>query len=100
MIIDGDGSELLPRSCNITIPEPITTRTSQATLIFFSDTSLIERGFQADLSAGVSLILLNVTQTGDTTPGVRQTQELKEIAEERQKSDTAQRLNPIQIIFL
>ena len=82
IIIDGDGTELLPRSCGSEKPELIKTQSNQATIIFYSDSSFTSGGFQADLSDGVQSILYNLTDTR------RKNKMLL-------KTDT--RLNPIQL---
>ena len=45
MIVDQDGTELLPRSSGLQIPEPITTKTNVVELYFCSD-----EGFKVILS--------------------------------------------------
>merc|ERR1712223_720139 len=48
VIVDGDGSELLPKSCGSQIPEKIETKTNLAILVFFSnDYDDVNKGFQA-----------------------------------------------------
>ena len=45
MIIDGDGSTLLPKTCGSDIPTPIRSHTSTAVIVFHSDHSETFRGF-------------------------------------------------------
>ena len=67
VIVDGDGTELLPKSCRSQIPEIIETRTKLAILIFVSDSRTNRKGFQASLSDDVGVVLLNVTDPGANT---------------------------------
>jgi len=45
MIIDGDGSILLPKTCGSDIPAPVRSHTSTAVIVFRSDKSETFRGF-------------------------------------------------------
>ena len=45
MIIDGDGSTLLPKTCGSDIPTPIRSHTSTVVIVFHSDHSETFRGF-------------------------------------------------------
>jgi len=45
MIIDGDGSILLPKTCGSDIPSPIRSHTNTAVIVFHSDHSETFRGF-------------------------------------------------------
>jgi len=45
MIIDGDGSILLPKTCGSDIPSPIRSHTNTAVIVFHSDISETFRGF-------------------------------------------------------
>jgi len=45
MIIDGDGSTLLPKTCGADIPAPIWSHTNTAVIVFHSDRSQTFRGF-------------------------------------------------------
>jgi len=46
MIIDGDGSVLMPSKCGSEIPAPVTTNTNTAVVIFHSDHSVNKPGFR------------------------------------------------------
>merc|ERR1712179_422813 len=46
MIIDGDGSTLLPKTCGSDIPSPIRSHTNTAVIVFHSDHSETFRGFK------------------------------------------------------
>ena len=108
VILDSDGSDLLQRSCGDTIPAPITSRTNQATLVFFSNTFSTRQGFQADLSDDVTLILINVTDSRSMEPASkipisRNPQELKQISmfdatKENFRPGTELKLNPLQTV--
>ena len=45
MIVDGDGSTLLDKTCGSDIPAPVRTRTNTAVIIFHSDGSVNFKGF-------------------------------------------------------
>ena len=55
IVLNADGSELLPRSCGSQKPESIKTKTNLAILVFYSDVTITRGGFQAEVSDGVSL---------------------------------------------
>jgi len=44
---DGDGTELLGRSCGFQLPAPVVSNTNSITVTFHSDYSVTERGFSA-----------------------------------------------------
>ena len=46
MIVDGDGSVLLPKKCGSEIPAPVTTNTNTAVVMFHSDGSETKQGFK------------------------------------------------------
>jgi len=46
MIIDGDGSVLMPSKCGSEIPAPVTTNTNTAVVMFHSDGSETRQGFK------------------------------------------------------
>merc|ERR1712142_387816 len=46
MIVDGDGSVLMPKKCGSEIPAPVTTNTNTAVVIFHSDYSVNKPGFR------------------------------------------------------
>ena len=49
MVVDGDGTELLPKTCGTNKPAaPILSKTNQATVKFHSDTSENKKGFRAE----------------------------------------------------
>ena len=63
VIIDKDGTELLPKSCGSAIPPTVQSLSNQMTLIFLSYDSGNQGGFQAELSENFAIVLINVTET-------------------------------------
>ena len=55
IVLNADGSELLPTYCGSQKPESIRTQTNLAILVFYSDVTITRGGFQAEVSDGVSL---------------------------------------------
>jgi len=50
-VVDGDGTDLLRKSCGSGIPDPITSKTNRITVVFHSDDSITRRGFKAEWKA-------------------------------------------------
>merc|ERR1712002_235768 len=50
-VVDGDGTDLLRKSCGSGIPDPMTSKTNRITVEFHSDFSITRRGFKAELNA-------------------------------------------------
>jgi len=48
MIMDGDGSVLLDKTCGSQIPPPITSKTNSAKVIFRTDRNINDKGFSLD----------------------------------------------------
>ena len=59
-VIDGDGTELLPKSCGDQIPENFTSRTNTATVKFHSDVSETREGFRLEYSQIVGRLTLDI----------------------------------------
>ena len=107
VIVDGDGTELLPKSCGSQIPEKIETQTNLAILVFVSDSSDTEKGFQASLSDGVDVVLLNVTDPNANTRLSKDRQVSHQSRHKSRNKDPSrlgnrthrQRLNPIENVY-
>ena len=41
------GSVLLAKSCGTSVPDPVTSTTNTATLVFYSDSEVVDFGFEA-----------------------------------------------------
>ena len=63
-IVDGNGQDLLPKTCGAQIPDKIISETETATLTFVSDDDNddVYKGFRAELSA---VVLITVTPVTD-----------------------------------
>ena len=59
-IIDNDGTKLLEKSCGMTKPKEIISKTNKLNVIFHSDHNTNHKGFRAEYEAVSKILLLGV----------------------------------------
>ena len=91
LITDGDGTELLPKTCGTEIPADVSSVTNVMAMSFHSDSSVTDKGFLAVLSASVTVVSLNKTRQI-----TRRSVDVDPSENSRKEKNT--KLNPIQYI--